>query len=382
MKKISILSLHLGYGGIEKSIVSLANILCKKYEVEIAVSYQLYDECVFSLDKRVKVVYLNSKDITPNRDRLKSSLQGHHYFTFLKEVFYSMKVLRLRKKTMVQYIKDSSSDIIISTRDIFNTWNGKYAKDSTLKIAWEHNHFHGNYKYANKIVKSVSNCDYLVLVTKELESFYHEQLKNYKCKTICISNCIEELPKNPSKLDDHAFISIGRLSKEKGYMDLVKIYDLFQKRNSGWILHIIGDGDERDSLKEFIQSHHLEDKIILHGFLGKDEIDKIMKKSSIYLMTSYTESFGIVLIEAMSYGIPCIAMDSAEGARDIIIDSENGYLIQNRNFGGMIQRMEKLMKDKDLRIEMGKKALSNAKKYTSDIIGKEWYKLMESDHNE
>ena len=59
MRKISILSLHLGYGGIERAIVSLANSLCSKYEIEIAVVYKLYDKSSFEIDNRVKVKYLN-----------------------------------------------------------------------------------------------------------------------------------------------------------------------------------------------------------------------------------------------------------------------------------------------------------------------------------
>lgn len=65
MKKVSILSLHLGYGGIEKSIVALANLLCESYKVEIACVYKLYDKSVFELDKRVKVKYLTK--IKPNK---------------------------------------------------------------------------------------------------------------------------------------------------------------------------------------------------------------------------------------------------------------------------------------------------------------------------
>jgi len=70
MKKISILSLHLGYGGIEKSIVTLANVLSKDYIVEIATVYKLYDECVFELNDNVKVKYLN-KDLKPNHDAIR-----------------------------------------------------------------------------------------------------------------------------------------------------------------------------------------------------------------------------------------------------------------------------------------------------------------------
>ena len=58
MKKIAILSLHLGYGGIEKSIAALANILCEKYKVEIICIYKLYEEPAFKLDDRIKVTCL------------------------------------------------------------------------------------------------------------------------------------------------------------------------------------------------------------------------------------------------------------------------------------------------------------------------------------
>ena len=92
MKKISILSLHLGYGGIERSIVNLANILCSRYEVEIACSYRLYDKSAFDLDPRVKVKYL-IKDLKPNHKSLKSAFKSKNPFRIIKESFFSLKVL-------------------------------------------------------------------------------------------------------------------------------------------------------------------------------------------------------------------------------------------------------------------------------------------------
>ena len=88
MKKISILSLHLGYGGIEKCITSLANTLCDKYEIEIAVSYRLFDESAFHLDERVKVIYLNDSNIVPNREAFKSACRK---FNIIKIFFYLNK---------------------------------------------------------------------------------------------------------------------------------------------------------------------------------------------------------------------------------------------------------------------------------------------------
>ena len=93
-------------------------------------------------------------------------------------------------------------------------------------------------------------------------------------------------------------------------------------------------------------------------------------------MTSYTESFGIVLIEAMSYGIPCISFTSAEGANDLITNGENGFLIENRNFDGMIEKMSKLADNKKLRMELGKNARNFSFNYSSDSIKKDWLDLL------
>ena len=102
-----------------------------------------------------------------------------------------------------------------------------------------------------------------------------------------------------------------------------------------------------------------------------------MNRSSIYVMTSYTESFGIVLIEAMSHGIPCIAFDSAEGANEIIESGYNGYLIKNRNFEAMVKKIEDLVDNKDERVRIGKNAKKSIEKYSSDVVGEEWFTLIE-----
>ena len=377
MKKISILALHLGYGGIEKSIVSLANVLCKKYKVEIATCYNLYGKCVFDLDDRVKVKYLNDKKIIPNHESLRKAIKSKNIFKIFKEGIFSLKVLHFRRKSMVNYIKNCDSDVIISTRDIFNNWVGLYATEGILKIGWEHNHFHDDMKYARKIVDSAKNLDYLVLVSSELQKYYQKLMEGKKCMCIYIPNCIDKMPDKKSNLRAKRLISVGRLSPEKGYLDLLRVYNLLHKKYPDWKLDIIGDGKEKSLLEEYIKSHHMEKNVTLHGFQGKEYIDKIMQDSSIYLMTSHTESFGIVLIEAMSHGVPCIAMDSAEGAREIINSGYNGYLIRNRNFDIMVKKIGDLINSRNDRLKLGDNARKSVEKYTSDAVGEEWFTLIE-----
>ncbi len=376
MKKISILALHLGYGGIEKSIVALANLLCDRYNVEIVSSYKLYDRPVFDLDKRVSVRYLMG-DLKPNRQEFMKALKSKKIITAFSEGIKSLKILRLRKKTMIEFIKQSDSDVIISTRDIFNTWLGDYANENVLKIGWEHNHYHDDFRYARSVIRSAYYLDYFVLVSLSLKKFYAKKLANSNCKCFYIPNIIEKIPKQTASLSEKRLVSVGRLSPEKGYMDLLKIYSLLTVKHPDWHLDIIGDGSEKENLENFISEHNLDDKVTLHGFQNKDYIDKILHKSSVYIMTSYTESFGIVLLEAMSHGLPCIAFDSAEGARELINSGMNGYLIKNRSYPAMIKKIEDLMKSYETRKRIGMAGRKSIRKYTSEVVSEQWYNLIE-----
>ena len=376
MKKVAILSLHLGFGGIEKSIVALANILSEKYEVEIACTYKLYEKSVFELNDKVKVKYL-VPNLKPNREEVKEALKKKRILKLLKECITSVRVLNLRKKTMINYISKCDADIIISTRDIFNTWLGEYCPPGKLKIGWEHNHYHGDYNYARSIVRSAIHLDYLVLVSDSLKKYYSKEMKNSHCRCVFIPNIIDSIPSSSSSLTSKRIVSIGRLSPEKGYLDLLKIYNEIVKKYPDWKLDIIGDGVQKNLLEEYILKHNLINNVTLHGFQKKDYIDEVLHKSSIYVMTSHTESFGIVLLEAMSHGVPCIAFDSAEGARELINSGMNGYLIKRRNFSAMIKKIEDLIKRKEERKRIGIAGRKSVKKYTANVVKEQWFELLE-----
>ena len=396
MKKVVILSLHLGYGGVEKSVAALANMLVPKYDVEIVCSYKLYDKPRFPINSKVKIRYLIDTDLPIKLQEYNVLLKGFKfkklfrrlnkdYFKkkqtkqFFKDGFNGFTMFQKRKSTMINYIKNSDADIIISSRDIFDEWLGYYGSKDIVKIGWEHNHFHNNYKYAKKIVHSCSKLDYLVLVSKELYEYYSKEMRKYRsrCKCVNIPNVIDKIPLNSSHLTQKRLISVGRLSHEKGFLDLLKIFNKIHDHYPDWRLDIIGDGVEKIKLKDYVQDNDLENSVTLHGFRDKDYINELLHDSSLYLMTSYTESFGIVLIEAMSHGVPCIAYDSAEGAREIITSGYNGYLIKNRNSVEYIRKCEQLMDDLDKRKKIGKAGRESVKKYTVDVVKKDWYKLLE-----
>jgi N-acetylglucosaminyldiphosphoundecaprenol N-acetyl-beta-D-mannosaminyltransferase len=287
-----------------------------------------------------------------------------------------MKLLIDKKRLMINYIKKCDSDIIISTRDIHNKWLGKYGNNKALKIGWEHNHHHGNFKYAKKIVDSVKDLDYLVLVSDALKEYYKQELKSSKCKCIYIPNSLDEIPSTKSTLNQKRIISVGRLAKEKGYSDLINVFASVHKKHPDWTLDIVGDGVLYESLSNEIKQLKLDKYITLHGFQRKDYINKLLKKSSIYVMTSHTESFGLSLVEAMSFGIPCVAFDSAEGANEIISNNKDGYLIPNRDKELMTDKINELIEDKKLRDKIGKNASKKSLLYDKKAVKKKWINIL------
>ena len=375
LKKVTILALHLGYGGIEKSIAALANLLADDYEVEIISSYQLFDKPAFDIDPRVEVRYLITK-YKPNREAWKSSIKHLRPISFVKESFNSVMTLALRRSTMIRAIENCHSDIIITTRDLFNTWLGTYGRKSCYKIGWEHNHYHGDMSYADKVTKSARNLDALVLVSDSLRKFYKKQLADTKCKCFYIPNMLDSVPDQLSKLNEKRLISVGRLSREKGYEDLLDVFKLIHQEEPSWRLDIIGDGAQKNLLGDRIFNEGLKECVTLHGFQDKTFINNLLSQSSIYLMTSVTESFGIVLIEAMSYGLPCVAFDSAEGATELIQDGVNGYLISYRNKEEYAKKVVELIRNKKLRTKLGSAGRKTSLNYTGDKVKRDWIKLL------
>lgn len=374
VKKITFLALHLGYGGAEKAIIAEANILSERYEVEIICAYKLNNEPAFELNEHVKLTYL-SESIKPNRKELEEAFVSKNPFAMLREGLKSIQVLYYRKVNMLQAVKRLDTDVLISTRYLYNDLLKLKKNADTITISQEHNYHRNNKRYIKKIVHSVKDIDYFMPVSRELTEFYQARLTNTKCKYI--PHSLDYIPEETSKLDCPNIISVGRLSKEKGFVDLVKVFVRVAQDFPDWKLHIVGDGEERDIIKQYIKEYQLKDRIILYGFRDKKYIAQLLSKSSLYVMTSYEESFGIVLIEAQSFGIPCLAYDCARGAHEIISDGKNGYLIPNRDETMMCDKIKELIENKQLRCNMGQAGRQNSLQYAVDNIKEMWFEFID-----
>ena len=371
MKKVAFLVLHLGYGGTERAVVSEANLLSEFCEVEIICLYQVLEKPAFELDPRVKVRYL-APGLKPNRDELRAAFRSKNPFRILVQGTRSAWILFLRRHLMRKAIRDCDADIIISSRYMYHELLTKNAKKGVVCIAQEHNHHNGNENYIRQQVEAVKKMDYFMPVSRELTAFYAQRVaKGVKCEYI--PHHLDVFPEESSSLTEKNLIAVGRLSAEKGVDELVRVYAELHKQYPDWTLHIVGDGDERPMLEALIAELGLNENIVMHGFKNKQEINALLMQSSIYLMTSHTESFGLVLIEAQALGVPCVAYDSAQGAREIIRSDENGLLIPNRDRAEAVGR---LIEEEAYRRRLGQKGKESALEYSADRVRERWIEFI------
>lgn len=375
-KKITIFALHLGYGGVEKYISSLCKMLEDNYQIEIISTYKVSDKPAFEFSNKIKITYLiNDK---PNRKEFKKALHDKKIIAIFDEGFKAVKLLYLKRARNIKAIRNTYSDYIITTRIFHNKLVGSYAYKDIIKIATEHNYHNNSKKYIYELLDSIKDFDYFVPVSKDLRDFYKDKTN---VEVVYIPNVIDTLPKNKSKLTENNIINVGRFEVEKGQEDLIDIVKKIKKEIPDIKLYLIGDGSLKNKLHQKVEEENLKDNIIFTGFISKEELEKYYLKSKLFVMTSYTESFGLVLIEAMSYSVPCIAYDCANGAKNLL-SNDIGILIKDRNKEEMVKKIIALLKDNKKLKEYSDKGYKECQKYLSKNVKEMWNDLLERKYND
>lgn len=372
-KKIYITSLHLQHGGIEMAITLLANALVKReYEVEILCTYNL-GEPVYRLDKRVKVTYLT--DVKPNKAEFYAAVKKKNPVEILKQGLYAVKVLSLKKSTMIEKIKEIQDGTIIATRNDHAVILSKYGKDTVKRIAQLHHDHRFEKKLLNDFKKGYGRIDYFVLLTDWLKQEIEEIMGcNKYTKLVVIPNFLAELEeKKEERLNQ--VIAVGRMHEVKGFPRMLDIWKEV-KTDEPYVLKLVGAGEQFEEIKEKVKSCGMEDKVILTGALPHDQVMEEMSKSKAYLMTSYTEAFPFVLIEAMSMGLPILAYDVRVGPKAMVSDGVNGYLIQENDRDTFITDLEGLLANKETWQSMSEKALERAEMFTEERVLEMWMEIL------
>ena len=170
-------------------------------------------------------------------------------------------------------------------------------------------------------------------------------------------------------------IAIGRYAYEKGYDLLLRAWELVEKRYPDWSLDVFGMGNRQPYEQLLTELNLNTEQCRLHGVLS--DVKKEYPNASLLVLPSRTEGFGLVLLEAMAFGVPVVAFDCGSGPSSIISDGENGFLVQPFNIKNFAERMMQLMENGGLRRTMGSNGVQKAQQYTIDKIGHQWKQLFD-----
>lgn len=340
MKKITIITTHLSYGGIQQYLSSLCKMLENDYKITIVSIFKKEDEPAFTFGKNIKIHYLYNSCSTKKEWR--SALKHLNILEFIKESKSNIKAIFSKYLSLSKYLKKIDTDIIITTR-LFDTKKvNKILKNKKIiKIMTEHNTPDKNMK--KRVLKATNNFDYVVFNSKEIYDIYKNELKD---KAKLINPVVDFNGISKSKLNTNNLIAIGRFEKEKGFVDIVEVIKLVKNKIKDVHLNLIGDGTLWENINSLIKENALENYITCTGFLDKKNISKYLKESSLYLMTSHSESLGLVMLESLKANVPVIAFDSSLGARTILKEG-NGILIKKRNKKEMAKIIIDLLSHKE-----------------------------------
>lgn len=167
-------------------------------------------------------------------------------------------------------------------------------------------------------------------------------------------------------------IGVGRLVKRKGFDFLIKA--LSKIDNNKVHLLLIGDGPEKENLKNLSEELNIKERVHFLGSVSEERKFQYLSNSDIYILSSVHEGFGIVLQEAMQVGLPIIATNNG-GQVDIVENGKNGYLIEFNDEQSLKNKIEKLLKDKNLRTKMSKNNKNKINEYKLESITKRYLGL-------
>lgn len=356
-------------GGSERALTGRVNYLVENYDYDITIVTTNKNslESYYNINPKIKVINI---PIFFGKNSLSEKLE-YIFFNSHKE-----------EKNLYQYITENKFDICSSLGAESFLYEGKnnhsfykikenrftYKKllsddeTSFVKKIWRYFRFRNAVKVQQKM-------DCAITLTQEDADFWAKYLK----KIVVMPNFIDIKNINASDLEQKIIIAVGRLEVEKDFESLIESYFLVSQKYPEWQLHIYGNGSLKSKLQDLINDKKLADKIILKGSV--QNIYEKYLKASIYVHTAVYEGFGLTILEAMAHKLPVVAFESVGGVKVLIKDSENGFLIKNRDRTMMANKISELISNIELRKEMGSKSQAIAHGYSVESIMEKWHQF-------
>lgn len=362
-------------GGIQRVTIVKANALAEieGNEVYVVVTDNKEGKIVHQLSPKVHLIDLDINYFYRDTERSRIlnymvvAYKNKKHYSALKRFLTDIKPdvvisVGTSEKYLLPAMKQRSWKIIREFHHVRNKYRSKNAKgalESILAPFLDYYDFHIKEKQYDKIV----------VLTQEDKDTNWSGFDNVSV----LPNPVSFESDADSSLNNKVVVTFGRLDPMKNFSSLIRAFQLVSQKYPDWKLRIYGDGSQKVDLHNCIEELSLQNIVFLMGFT--DNVKEALYQSSIMSLSSLTEGFSLVLVEAMECGVPVVSYQCPCGPKDIITDGVDGFLVPVNDERAMADRICQLIEDEELRHKMGAAAKETAKKYHIENIIKEWMQL-------
>lgn len=223
-----------------------------------------------------------------------------------------------------------------------------------------------------RLERAVRKLDRFVVLTKADK----EDWEKVRPDVEQIYNPLTFVSDEVSPLTGKRCVAVGRLEAQKNFKDLIKAWKTVDGRHPDWTLSIFGKGSQENELRNLIKDSGLAGKVILEG--GTSDIRKELLDSSCLVMSSRYEGFPMVLLEALTTGLPIVSYDCPKGPSEIVTIGANGYLAKVGDTGTLAQGICSVIANEDLRKRFGAESKRRSENFTLEKTMERWDRLFSS----
>lgn len=341
-------------GGTERVGSLVANGLSEAgYEIVLA-SMSCGDKPFFPLNKEIKVTSLFN---SPGR-------------TLYRAPSLIYKIRKLLKEEKIDIL------IVVETMSVLFTLPAVIGLP-VKHICWEHFNFKSDLgKKGRRIARQLAAryCDSVVTLTERDKEYWLAGTQHKNQITAIPNPCPFPVQDNAYPKHSKIILAVGRLVNIKGYDFLLQAWLKVIKYAPDWQLKIVGEGEDRASLSQFIIENGLSDSVELVG--NTDNVAKYYENAAVFCLSSRFEGFPMVLLETLSFGLPVVSFDCDTGPAEIL-DGTGSILVKPYDTDLLADGLNTLIADVDLREDISKKSKEKAKQYQSEKIIETWVELLE-----